>query len=73
MSKEGALRLKMKYSRMRGKQRKATIGTAHAVIVNSRIELNKQTNKQTNIRLSGLRASSVFYIHQVHVHVEMYD
>ena len=37
----------MKYGRMRGNKREATIGTAHTVTVNSLIESNKQTNKQT--------------------------
>ena len=37
----------MKYSRTRGNEREVTIETAHTVTVNSLIESNKQTNKQT--------------------------
>jgi hypothetical protein len=39
----------MKYGRMRGNKREVTIGTAHTVTVNSLIESNKQTNKQTKM------------------------
>jgi hypothetical protein len=39
----------MKCGRVRGNKREATIWTAHTVTVNSLIESNKQTNKQTNI------------------------
>jgi hypothetical protein len=38
----------MKCGRGRWKKRKVTIGTAHAVTVNSLIELNKQTNKHVD-------------------------
>jgi organic hydroperoxide reductase OsmC/OhrA len=43
----------MKCGRMRGNKREATIWTAHTVTVNSLIESNNQTNKQTNIKHPG--------------------
>jgi hypothetical protein len=50
--KEGTLRLIMKYGRMRGNKRKATIGTAHTVTVNSLMEsINQSINHSLATRV----------------------